>query len=180
MLARKNQQRRGVAAVELAVIAPFLMMLLFGIWEMGRYLDAQMLLEGAVREGARQAAAGARRDPITGNMTLIYATPTTGQTDIETCVKQWLARSGVNTARVTVSYANLSPSAPVAPYTNKSDPYEANRLDQLRVTVTIPYNDVRWGSSQMFVPFTRIMSASTLAYSNQDDPFSVDSTIPNN
>jgi hypothetical protein len=162
------------------VLLPFLTTLLFGIWEVGRFLDAQMLLEGACREGARQAAAGARRDPVTGNVTFIYAHPTSGQTDVETCVKDWLARSGINTANVTVTFTNLSPSAPVSPYTDKNDPYKANRLDQLQVVVTLPYNDVRWGPTQSFIQFTTTMSSSVLAYSNLDDPFSVNTTIPNN
>lgn len=176
----RSNARRGVAAVELAVILPFLMLLLFGIWEVGRFLDAQMLLEGACREGARQAAAGARRDPITGNVTFIYATPTTGETDVETAVKNWLARSGVSTTSVTVTYQNLDPSLPVSPYTTKDNPYQANRLDQLRVTVTIPYGDVRWSPTQVFMKFTSTLSASVLTYSNLDDAFTVDATIPNN
>ncbi len=176
----RTTPRRGVAAVEFAVIFPFLLILLFGIWEMGRFLDAQMLLEGAVREGARQAAAGARRDPNTTELTYIYAAPTPGQTDVETCVKRWLARSGVNTANVLVTFENLSNTAPVAPYTSKVNPFEANRLDQLRVTVSIPYDDIRWSPTQFYMQFTQRLTASALAYSNKDDPFTVDPTIPNN
>lgn len=173
-------KRRGVATVEFAVIFPFLLLLLFGIWEVGRYIDAQMMLEGAAREGARQAAAGSRRDPSTTELTYIYATPTSGQTDVETCVKRWLSASGVNTTNVVVTYENLSPTLPVSPYTSKNHPFEANRLDQLRVSVSIPYADVRWSSTQFFMQSTAILSTSVLTYSNKDEPFSVDPNIPNN
>lgn len=172
-------RRDAVATVEFAVILPFLLILLFGIWEVGRFLDAQMLLEGAVREGGRIAAAGSRRDPNTGELTLIYAVPTTGQTDVETAVKRWLARSGINTANVLVTYANLSPTPPVPPITAKDHPFEANRLDQLKVTVSIPYSDVRWSPTQTYFQPTRRISAQVLAYSNLDSPFTVDPTIPN-
>lgn len=175
----QSPPRRGVATVELAVILPFLFLLLFGIWEVGRFLDAQLLLEGAVREGARQAAAGSRRDPQTTELTYIYATPTSGQTDVETCVKRWLARSGINTTNVEVTFENLSNTPQVAPYTSKNHPFEANRLDQLRVSVSIPYQDVRWSAIQFIFAPSFTMTASVLSYSNKDEPFTVDPTIPN-
>lgn len=171
--------RSAVAAVELAFLLPFLMSLLFGIWEVGRYLDAMLILEGAAREGGRQAAAGSRIDSITGSMTLIYAHPTDGQTDVETAVKNYLARAGCKVDNVVVTYANTSSTPAPYPYTDKSDPYEANRLDQLEVTVSIPYNDVRWSPTQMFVKHNSVMSVKVVTFSMRDDVFQVNSTIPN-
>jgi Flp pilus assembly protein TadG len=49
--------RPAASAVELALLLPFLMSLLLGIGEVGRYADAQMLLQGTAREGARHATA---------------------------------------------------------------------------------------------------------------------------
>lgn len=49
---------RGAVAVEFALVLPVLVLLLFGIIEFGRGYNAQISLQGAVREGARTLAIG--------------------------------------------------------------------------------------------------------------------------
>jgi Flp pilus assembly protein TadG len=46
---------RGAAAVELALILPVLLLIIFGIIDMGRMLNAQITTNQAAREGARVA-----------------------------------------------------------------------------------------------------------------------------
>ena len=48
----------GAAAVEMAIVLPLLMVLVFGIIDFGRMLNAQMTVTAAAREGARWAAIG--------------------------------------------------------------------------------------------------------------------------
>ena len=48
-------RRRGDAIVEFALLAPVLLLLLFGILELGRVLDAWIVVQNAAREGARAA-----------------------------------------------------------------------------------------------------------------------------
>jgi hypothetical protein len=58
---------RGVAMVELAIVMPLLLMLLFGITELGRALYQQNSLYKAVESGARYLArANGILDPATG------------------------------------------------------------------------------------------------------------------
>jgi Flp pilus assembly protein TadG len=59
----KNRRRsgdgapdRGAAAVEFALLLPVLLLLVFGLIDMGRALNAQITLTQAAREGARLAA----------------------------------------------------------------------------------------------------------------------------
>jgi Flp pilus assembly protein TadG len=47
---------RGAVAVEFALLAPILIMLLLGIMEFGRAYNTQMVLTNAAREGARVMA----------------------------------------------------------------------------------------------------------------------------
>lgn len=47
--------RRGTAAVEFAVVAPLLVLLVFGMVEYGRLVMVQQVLTNASREGARTA-----------------------------------------------------------------------------------------------------------------------------
>jgi Flp pilus assembly protein TadG len=49
---------RGAAAVEMALLLPVLLVLVFGIIDFGRALNEQITLTSAAREGARLAALG--------------------------------------------------------------------------------------------------------------------------
>ena len=57
-LARSAARDRGAAAVEFALLLPVLLLLVFGIIDFGRALNAQITLTQAAREGARIAALG--------------------------------------------------------------------------------------------------------------------------
>ena len=48
-----ENSRRGIAAVEAAFIMPFLILLMLGVWEVGRLFDAAQVVANACREGAR-------------------------------------------------------------------------------------------------------------------------------
>ena len=51
--AKKHRNKRGAAMVEFALVLPILIMLLFGIIELGRAFYTWSLMSEAVREGAR-------------------------------------------------------------------------------------------------------------------------------
>ena len=51
--ARSAPRDRGAAAVEFALLLPMLLLLVFGIIDFGRALNAQITLTQAAREGAR-------------------------------------------------------------------------------------------------------------------------------
>ena len=53
---RAAQRDRGAAAVEFALLLPVLLLLIFGIVDFGRMLNAKILISEAAREGARAAA----------------------------------------------------------------------------------------------------------------------------
>ena len=52
----KGRTDRGAAAVEFALVLPLLVMLIFGIVDFGRMLNAKITLTEAAREGARAAS----------------------------------------------------------------------------------------------------------------------------
>ena len=56
--ARPAPPDRGAAAVEFALLLPVLLLLVFGIIDFGRALNAQITLTQAAREGARLDALG--------------------------------------------------------------------------------------------------------------------------
>jgi hypothetical protein len=56
---------RGSTAVEFALLLPLLLMMVFGLIDFGRALNAQLTLTQAAREGARLAAFGASVPAVT-------------------------------------------------------------------------------------------------------------------
>ncbi len=60
---RRNQ--RGQAVVEMALVLPILIMLIFGIVEFGRILNTYMIVTNLSREGAREGAVGGTDTEIT-------------------------------------------------------------------------------------------------------------------
>ena len=55
---RVPARRDGVATVEFACCLPLLVLILFGLWEVGRFTEVQQVLWNAAREGARDASLG--------------------------------------------------------------------------------------------------------------------------
>lgn len=56
--ARRRAVESGAVAVEFALLLPVLMLLIFGLIDFGRALNAQITLSQAARDGARLAAMG--------------------------------------------------------------------------------------------------------------------------
>ena len=55
---RPGARDRGASAVEFALVLPLLLLIVFGIIDFGRALNAQITLTQAAREGARLDAVG--------------------------------------------------------------------------------------------------------------------------
>ena len=91
MRASRSRNRRGVAAVEFAVVSPFLILLVFGIIECGRAIMVQQVLTNASREGTRRA---------------VLEEVTTSE--VTTVVSDYLANGSITGATVTVSPTPLT------------------------------------------------------------------------
>jgi Flp pilus assembly protein TadG len=73
---------KGAAIVEFALVVPLLLLLLWGIVDIGRAFYTLNNLASAVREGARTAAVMATDPTIAANKTLIKTAVTTAFTPI--------------------------------------------------------------------------------------------------
>ncbi|BCJ71815.1 hypothetical protein CS0771_13590 [Catellatospora sp. IY07-71] len=101
---------RGAAAVEMAFVLPLLLLLVLGIIDFGRMLNAQISVTEAAREGARAATissvAGAAQTRVnkvntdytvdTGASTFCPASPTAGSdaTVVVTYTFEWITPVG--------------------------------------------------------------------------------------
>jgi Flp pilus assembly protein TadG len=63
--AAPDSRDRGAAAVEFALLLPVLLLIIFGVIDFGRAINAQITLTQAAREGARLAALGYSTSAVT-------------------------------------------------------------------------------------------------------------------
>ena len=156
MRMRLTKPRTATAAVELAVCLPMLLVVISGIWEVGRMVQVQNLIANAAREGGRQAAAGQSSNATICQFMVNYLTAN--------------GLTGVTTSNV--SLTNITSSA-------RSNPTAANQMDQFQVNITVPYSLIRWSTIAQITP-TSTLTASTTWYSMLDSPCTITTTIPTN
>lgn len=69
MAMRRARGDRGAAAVEFAIVASLLILLLFGIFDTGMFINANAVVANAVRDGARAAGLGASETSVRAKVT---------------------------------------------------------------------------------------------------------------
>lgn len=195
MMLHRSCRRRGVAATEMALLAPFLLLLLMGIWEVGRCIMVQNLLDNAAREGARISASGSffsstNHSAVGGGTITLLPPSTNGDSEVQKKVLAYLQASGVTTTGATVTVANVgsSTAAKTWSYTyNQSgstsgggfDPAVcADQLDRLNVTVSLPYQNVSWSPVGWFISSSATITARASWASVNDLPLNISTTIP--
>jgi Flp pilus assembly protein TadG len=118
MSRRKNQSRRGAAAVEFALVAPLLFLtIVLPLFEFGR---AMMVLDTL----ANAAQVGCRRGALPGTST----------STITTTVNGLLTGQGISGATTTVSVNGNS----------GADANQAVHNDVISVQVSVPYGNTTW------------------------------------
>jgi hypothetical protein len=126
-----RRNRRAAAAVEFALIAPVFFLLILGMIEYGRMVMIQQVITNASREGARQAV-------LDGSTTAA----------IDTLVRDYLQLGQVSPASAVIT---------VAP----DPPTDAEFGDPITVTVAIPFDEVSWLPSPMYLG-GKTLSATTV------------------
>jgi Flp pilus assembly protein TadG len=157
--------RRGVVAVEAAVILPLALVLMLGTWEVGRFVHVEQIMNNAAREGARVAAGG-----------YINGTAVTVAT-VQQSVKDYLTAAGFPSAAVSGAQVTLTCLAsPIW-----TDPSNALPLDQFQVTLTIPsgtaFDSLRWTLLNRITSISQL-STSVKWQSLNNSSVTVDTTLP--
>ena len=150
---RNAKFRRGVAAVEFALTAPLLLLFLLGIWEMGRVVDVEQMLNNAAAQGGRQASTG------------VYT-----NAQVQSMVVNYLAMAGLPTQDVVVTVSDLTNPG--------TDVSQATQLDQLQVSVTIPYSDVRWTTASLVMTPTTLLKGQAVWYSAMNAAYPSNISVP--
>ena len=159
-----RRPRSGAAAVEAAIVMPLVVLMMLGVWELGRLMDISMTLQSAARVGARYAAGGVSSNgtPVTCSM-------------VQTEVQNYLQAAGFPNSVATsasVTVTNLSSD----PWTDRA---ALLPLDPFSVTVTVSgtaFSSLTWVST----PVTGMTQASATVewLSNNDQVVTVSTQIP--
>lgn len=129
-LRQARECRRGVAAVEFAVIAPLYLALLIGTLEIGKALETSNVLAAALREGGRLAGMdwdGVLPDGVTPNE------------KVEDDIRNFLKAAGLPGDDVELTITSVQGDDAGQPF-DLSD--SANRLRLFRIEATIGYEHV--------------------------------------
>ena len=197
MLYRSGKSRRGIAATEMALMAPVVLTLLMGLWEVGRYIAMQNLLDNAAREGGRLGASGGYFSSNNMNASTAPNAPFTLPSpskntacEVQQKVLLYLQSAGVSTTSATVKITNTGTTASSKNWTytytasgtisgSGYDPTaSADQLDRLAIIVTVPYQNVAWSPLSWFISQSTTMTATSNWNSMADVPFVVSTTIP--
>jgi Flp pilus assembly protein TadG len=153
---RISHSRRGVAAVELALVMPVVLILLVGLLEAGRIVQVSAIVSNAAREGARKASTGANT----------FA-------DVQTTVVNYLTNAGItNQTGLTVTVYDVTQGNSGPAY----NPSQAISLDQLQITVTLPYSNVQL--TQFPNAPTTLITGRAVWFSNQNQAYPTNITPP--
>ena len=169
-----KRERRGVAALELAVVCLFFIFpILFGVWEVGRLVQVQQIVSNSARDGARLAAQGYTVN-LTGSPTQIMAS--SGAINVRSAVHQYLIGAGLTNlaySDVTVTFTFTSPTSTG---TYPADPYLGEKGQQFTVYVSIPWDKVRWVNFGLVKPTTVTFTVTWQML--VDDKFTVNEVLP--
>jgi Flp pilus assembly protein TadG len=152
-VAGDRPNRRATACVECALILPVLLIFVLGLLEMGRFIEVRQILTSAAEEGARQAS--------TGQLT---------NAQVVSVVTGCVAASGLPTTGLAVTVADLTNPG--------TDVSLATCMDNLQVTVTIPFINVRWCSSLLVTNSTTQVDATVYWVSSVPQAYPTNVTAP--
>ena len=133
---RESGSRQGIAAVECAIVAPLLMLLVLGAVDVGQYANVYQKVSDASREGARVAVR--------------YETAT--QSQVTMAVMNYLQDAFPNE-----SSSTLAGATQVAVTNADGSPISGGNLSsvdtgsQICVTVTLHFDFIRWISHVQFL-----------------------------
>jgi Flp pilus assembly protein TadG len=186
-LETRTATRRGAAAVEFAVCAIPMFVLLIGLWEVGRMVEVQQVVWSSAREAARDASLGQDGlQTVATNLTnyLQNAEPNAFANGHSTSLKTptfalpantygytcWDTTASPNKELFTVTFIDITNTA-------VTDPTGMAQLDRYEIGVQVPYASIGWSTIPQITGITRLQ-ATVDWVSMVDSPFQITPTLP--
>ena len=178
-------RRKGVAAVEFALCLPVIVVIMLGIWEVGRIVQVSNVLWNGARESARDASVGQDNLQTVANNTLTYlqsAMPGTFNPSHSTTMKAPVVTLPANTTGYTCWDNTSNQELFTITFTDitqpsVTDPTTMSKLDHYEIGLQVPYASISWNSLAQITSVSRLSIAVDWACM-QDSPFSITESLP--
>jgi Flp pilus assembly protein TadG len=182
---RSRKPRRGVAAVEFGLCLPLIVLILLGIWEVGRIVQVSNLLWNSAREAARDASVGQDNLQTVASNTLTYlqsAMPSEFNSSHSTSLISPVVTLPANTTGFTcwdntgnielftITFTDITQPT-------VTDPTSMSKLDHYQIGLQVPYSSIRWNSIAQITGVSRINVVVDWACM-QDSPFQITPSLP--
>ena len=182
---RGKVRRRGGSAVEYAVCLPLMLMILTGLWEVGRITEVQEVMWNSAREAARDASLGQDNLQTVATNLLAYLVgadrtafhPGHSTSMISPVVSLPANTTGytcwdntTNKEMFTITFADLT-------NTSVTDPTDMSQLDVYQIGVQVPYSSIQLNSVVPVGGLTRL-SVTVVWASLVDSPFEIAPYLP--
>lgn len=182
---RVKMRRRGVAAVEFGLCLPLLVVILLGIWEVGRIVQVSNVLWNGARESARDASVGQDNLKAVASNTLAYlqsALPMAFNSSHSTSLISPVVTLPANTTGYTCWDNTSNIELFTITFTDitqptVTDPTGMTKLDHYQIGLQVPYTSIRWNSLTQITGVARISIVVDWACM-QDSPFQMTPSLP--
>ena len=139
-------RRRGVAAVEMAVVSPVLLLTAMGIVDVGQFISVGQIVNNASREGAR----------------LAIRSDTASVSEVEAAILSYMTDALPNVPADTVDSALDVSVTDVYAMIYGGDLSLLESGYQVSVQVTFDYQDIRWAPTTFFGGSTVIQTTTVM------------------
>ncbi len=171
--------------MEFALCLPLMMMMLTGLWEVGRIVQVQIVMTNSAHKAARDASLAQSSLLTVANSAQVYlqgAAPTAFGSGHTTSMISPVVTLPANTTGYTcwdstanrelftITFTDLT-------NTSANDPTLMSQLDVFQIGIQAPYNTISV-SSIIPVPGTTRLYATVTWASLQDSPFSIAPSLP--
>lgn len=182
---RAKVRRRGVAVVEFALCLPLIVLLMLGIWEVGRIVQVSNVLSDGAREAARDASLGQDNLQTIASNQLAYlqgALPTAFGQGHSTSIQAPTISLPANTTGYTCWDNTANQELFTITFTDitepsVSDPTGMQKLDHYQIGLQVPYATISWNSLAQITGVSRLSIAVDWA-SMRDAPFQITPSLP--
>jgi hypothetical protein len=158
-----------MAIVSVIVLVPTLIC----IWEIGRLIQVKQVVSTSTREGARMAAQGYI---MSSTGTLLEVHSSTGALNVRDAVYESLIAAGFTNLQKSDVVVTFTFLAPRSDGTTPTEPYQGEKGQPFTVSVTVPWDKLRWVNLGIIRPTT--VSYSVTWRMLIDERFTVNETLP--
>lgn len=182
---RGTSRRSGQAAVEFAACLPLVLLILSGVWEVGRITEVQQVMWNSCREASRDASLGQDNLATVASNLRTYLTsaePTAFPPSHSTSMIAPVVTLPANTygytcwdntsnrEMFTITFTDLT-------NTSVTDPTGMSQLDVYQLGVQAPYKSIAISPLSQITSTTRLSVTSTWA-AMVDSPFQITASLP--